>query len=278
MDMGNARNSVENHYGRGEILDSILCALREMGKDINKLAPTDLAPVDEFHIRGREATVELANRAALKPGLRVLDVGSGLGGSVRYLASEHQVRATGIDLTKEYVDVACALADLVGLRDSVAFHQSSALDMPFNDGYFDVVWTEHAQMNIADKWGFYAEIARVLVPGGRLVFHDIFQGNGGPLHFPVPWAEEHSISFLATPEAVLKILESLGFRILDWEDKSQQSLDWFVSVVEKLKLSGPMPLGLHLLMGNNAKAKFENNIRNLQEGRFVVFQAVAEKA
>src|ERR1700739_2239598 len=99
MDIGDAQKSIENHYGRGEILDSILCALREMGKDITKLSLTDLAPVDEFHIRGREATGELANRAALKPGLRVLDVGSGLGGSVRYLASEYQVRTTGIDLT-----------------------------------------------------------------------------------------------------------------------------------------------------------------------------------
>ncbi len=278
MDMGSAQNSVENHYGRGDILNSILRALREMGKDVTKLAPADLAPVDEFHIRGREATVELANRAALKPGLRVLDVGSGLGGSVRYLASEHHVQATGIDLTKEYVDVACTLADLVGLKDSVAFQQSSALNIPFEDGSFDVVWTEHVQMNIADKRAFYAEIARVLAPHGRLVFHDIFQGNGGPLHFPVPWAEEQTISFLATPEAVRHIIEALGFRIVDWEDKSQQSLEWFVAVVEKLQLSGPLPLGLHLLMGNTAKAKFENNIRNLQEGRFVVFQAVAEKA
>jgi ubiquinone/menaquinone biosynthesis C-methylase UbiE len=116
----------------------------------------------------------------------------------------------GIDLTREYVDVACALADLAGLKDSVAFHRSSALDMPFDDGSFDVVWTEHVQMNISDKRAFYAEIVRVLVPGGRLVFYDVFQGNGGPLHFLVPWVEEHSISFLATPETVRKILEALA--------------------------------------------------------------------
>jgi len=278
MDQENARNSVENHYGRGDILNSILRALRDMGKDVTQLAPADLAPVDEFHIRGREATVELAHRAALQPGLRVLDVGSGLGGSVRYLASAHHVRATGIDLTKEYVDVAHALADLVGLQDQVTFRQSSALDLPFEAGAFDVVWTEHVQMNIADKQAFYAGIARVLAPRGRLVFHDIFQGPGGPLHFPVPWAEEPAISFLTTPEVVRKVLEAVGFRILEWEDKSQQSLEWFRAVVETLQRSGPLPLGLHLLMGDTAKAKFENNIRNLQEGRFVVFQAVAEKA
>jgi ubiquinone/menaquinone biosynthesis C-methylase UbiE len=152
------------------------------------------------------------------------------------------------------------------------------LDLPFEDGSFDLVWTDHVQMNIADKRAFYAEIARVLVPHGRLVFHDIFQGTGGPLHFPVPWAEEPAISFLATPEAVRHLLEALGFRVLAWEDKSRQSLEWFAAVVEQLKRSGPLPLGLHLLMGHTAKAKFENNIRNRQEGQFVVFHAVAEKA
>ena len=273
--MENARNFVECHYARGEILNSILMALRGMGKDISRLAPADLAPVDEFHIRGREATVELANRAALRPGLRVLDVGCGLGGSVRYLASERQCHAIGIDLTKEYIDVANALAELVGLDPLVEFRQSSALDMPFEDGAFDVVWTEHAQMNIADKRAFYTEMARVLKPRGRLVFHDIFRGGAGPLHFPVPWAEDGSISFLAAPDAVRGILEEVGFGILDWEDESRQSLEWFLAVVEKLKLSGPPPLGLHLLMGTTAKDKFANNILNLQEGRFVVIQAVA---
>jgi ubiquinone/menaquinone biosynthesis C-methylase UbiE len=275
--MQSVREHVERHYGRGQIVDSILSALREMGKDLAQLAPANLAPVDEFHIRGREATVELARRASLKPGLRVLDVGCGLGGSARYLASEHQCQVTGIDLTKEYVDVANALADLVGLKHMVEFRQGSALDMPVDDGSFDVVWTEHGQMNIADKRAFYGEIARVLGPHGRLLFHDIYQGDGGPLHFPVPWAEDPSISFLATPQEVRGILEELDFSIRDWEDKSQHSLDWFVEAIEKLKLSGPSPLGLHLLMGNTAKVKFENNIRNLREKRFVVFQAVAEK-
>lgn len=276
--MESAREHVDSHYGRGEILNSILRALREMGKDVAQLAPADLAPVDEFHIRGREATVELASRASLKPGLRVLDVGCGLGGSVRYLASEHQCQVIGIDLTKEYVDVANALADLVRIKEMVEFHQGSALDMPFGDGSFDIVWTEHVQMNIGDKRAFYAEIARVLAPHGRLLFHDIFQGDGGPLHYPVPWAEDGSISFLVPPEAVRQILEELGFSIFHWEDKSQQSLEWFIAAIERLKLFGPPPLGLHLLMGDTAKAKFENQIRNLRERWIVIIQAVAEKA
>jgi ubiquinone/menaquinone biosynthesis C-methylase UbiE len=273
-----ARNQVDGHYGRGHILDSIMRAVREMGKDVAKLAPADLALVDEFHIRGREATIELARRAALTPGLKVLDVGCGLGGSARYLAGEHGCRVTGIDLTKEYVDVANALAELVGMKDLVTFRQASALDLPFADGSFDAVWTEHVQMNIADKRAFYSQIARVLIPYGRLLFHDIFQGPGGALHYPVPWAEDASISFLAAPETVRNVLQDLRFSVLDWDDKSQASLEWFVAAIEKLKVSGPSPLGLHLLMGKTARLKFENNIRNLREQRFVVLQGVVERA
>jgi len=275
--VGHAPESVERHYGRGHILDSILRALRQAGKDLDRLAPADLAPVDEFHIRGREATIELAARASLRRGLRVLDVGCGLGGSARYLAAQHGCEVVGIDLTREYVDTASALAAMVGLERMVEFRQASALELPFEGDSFDVVWTEHVQMNIADKQAFYAEIGRVLVPRGRLLFHDIFRGEGGPLWFPVPWSEDGSISFLAAPDAVRDLLAGLGFSLHEWEDKSQQSLDWFAAASDRLPSAGPPPLGLHLLMGDNAKTKFQNNIRNLRERRFVVFQAVAEK-
>ncbi|MDH5540272.1 MAG: SAM-dependent methyltransferase, partial [Rhizobacter sp.] len=119
--------------------------------------------------------------------------------------------------------------------------------------------------------------ARVLAPRGRLLFHDVFQGGGGAPHFPVPWAEDGSISFLATPEVVREILEATGLSIRDWEDKTRHSLDWFESGIEKLKQSGPPPLGIHMLMGDTAQAKFRNLVQNLREARVVVVQAVAEK-
>lgn len=275
--MNSVREQVEHHYSKGRILDSILSALRETGKDLARLKPLDLAPVDEFHIRGREASVELARRASFKPGARVLDLGSGLGGSARYLAAEHQCQVTGIDLTQEYVDVASALAGMVGLSDRVVFRQASALDLPFDDGSFDVVWTQHVQMNIEDKKAFYGESARVLRTKGLLLFHDIFRGDGGPLYYPVPWAEESSISFLSAPDEVSEILEESGFIIRDWVDTSELSLQWIVATMEKLKELGPPPLGSHLLMGDTAKKKIENAKRNLSEGRIVVYQACAEK-
>ena len=275
--MSSIERSVEGQYGVGGILDSILHALSAEGKDVHALTARDLAPVDEFHIRGREATVELANLAGVVPGSRVLDVGCGLGGSVRYLAEERGCHATGLDLTEEYVQAAISLTKHVGLDDKVDFRLGSALELPFDDGSFDVVWTENAQMNIEDKDTFYSEIHRVLKRAGHLAFHDIFMGDGSDLHYPVPWAEDDTVSSLWSPAAIQKALWRVGFKIQDWEDKSQESQTWFAAAAEKLKQSGPPPLGLHLLMGETSRVKFQNQIRNLKEGRLTVIQAVAEK-
>lgn len=272
------RDIVADHYARDEILGTILRALADEGKDLARLTPLDLAPIDEFHIRGRQATIELADLVALAPGQRVLDVGCGLGGSVRYLAQERGCRAVGVDLTPQYIEVATALAGLVGLDRKVEFRQGSALALPFPDHAFDAVWTEHVQMNIADKAAFYRELARVLAPGGRLVFHDVFQGAGGPVHFPVPWADDRSISFLVDAESARAEIERAGLAVSHWEDLTQRSLDWFIAMTEKAKRVGRAPLGLHLLMGDNAGSKSANNIANLREGRIVVVQATCIKS
>jgi ubiquinone/menaquinone biosynthesis C-methylase UbiE len=270
--------AIESHYRRDGIFESILAALQTMGIEPDAVIGKDLAAVDAFHVGGRDATIELSDRLALKPGTRVLDVGCGLGGSARFLAAERHCRVTGVDLTAEYIDVAKRLAQLLNLGEVTDFRQCSALGLPFPDHSFDVVWTEAVQMNIADKQGFYSEIARVLSLEGRFAFHDIFQGEGGELHYPVPWANERSISSLTTPDAVHDILRKLQFNIRVWEDKSQHALKWLASAVARSKAARPVPLGLHLLMGETTEAKLQNNIRNLAERRFVVVQGIAEKS
>ena len=148
--------------------------------------------------------------------------------------------------------------------------------MPFSDDSFDVVWTEHAQMNIGDKMRFYGEMTRVLRSGGRIAFHDVFQGENRSLEFPVPWAADPSISFLVPAESVRKLLESFGLRCVYWEDRTSDSLEFFNRRIEVLSREGPPPLGLHLLMGADAVQKFKNLARNLQQNSVQVFQGVFE--
>lgn len=268
--------SVNNHYGISGILDSIIKALETSGKNLYSLHPNDLAPVDEFHTRGKESTMEIANFAQLQSHHNVLDVGCGLGGSARYIANEYGCSVTGIDLTDEYVDVANRLTEFVKLQEKVSFRQGSAIDLPFDSGIFDVVWTEHTQMNISDKEKFYGELSRVLKPGGRLVFHDIFGTEINP-YYPTPWAEYGELSFLLTQDEAKTIMEKSNLTIDKWIDTTKQSLQFFHEMLQKATNSDTVPLGLHLLMGKTAKTKFLNQVRNLEENRISIAQGTALK-
>jgi SAM-dependent methyltransferase len=160
-----SEQAVAEHYSHEALEREILYALTTLGADPEHLDPEQLAPVDEFHIGGLPTTVALVDQLGLRPGLRVLDVGSGLGGIARYLAHWHAVEVTGLDLTAEYVHVAESLSRRAGLAELVECRQGSATNLPFPDGAFDRVCMLHVGMNIADKVALFNEIRRVLVDG-----------------------------------------------------------------------------------------------------------------
>lgn len=275
--MMNIDTLVDKHYGFGGIMEKIEAGLNLAGKDAHSLTVDDLAPLDEFHTRGRESTLEIAELANLKASDLVLDVGCGLGGTARHLAEQYKCHVIGVDLTEEYISVGKKLTELVGLSDRVELRQGSALEIPYEDGRFDVVWTEHVQMNIADKNRFYSEIARVLKPGGRLLFHDIFRGRGDPPFYPAPWAEDDSMSALVTETEARAFIEQVGLEIDQWIEKVQESIESFKRVSAQIELDGTPPIGVHLLMGDNAKEKLQNYVRNLIEDRVSVALGMAHK-
>jgi len=269
--------SIQAHYTRSDLGSVILAALEKAGKDLNRLTPEDLAPIDEFHIRGRAATLELAQAASVDSTKRVLDVGSGVGGTSRCLAREFGCRVTGIDLTDEYCRTAAMLSERIGLAELVDYHQGDATNLPFSDASFDIVWTEHVAMNIPDKAKLYREMHRVLKPGGTLAIYDILAGPAGPVLFPVPWARTPESSFLATPEELRMLLEKSGFKVAVWSDTTDSARAWFVALADKIRKEGMPPLGFHLLLGSDFQAMAQNQRRNLEEGRIVLAQIVAKR-
>ena len=272
--------ALNEHYGVSDLGDEILDALEAAGKDVDALTRDDIASFDEFHIRGLEATREVADLAEVEDHSRVLDVGCGIGGPARTLASEFGCDVVGLDIVEEYCRAATLFTDRVGLTDDVRFQHGNALDLPFEDEEFDVVWFEHTLLNIEAKGVTFEEASRVLRPGGTLALYEICAGPGGEPVFPVPWASDASLSYLDPPERLREIILDRGFDEVAWRDVTGPSLEWFRNVVESMQsrpADAPPPLGLNLLMGAETPTKAANVVRNLEEDRITVVQGAYER-
>ncbi len=281
--MKNSRDSnvideqaVASHYGDAALLERLLAGLEASGLDIEHLQPADLAPIEEFHIGGRKATEYVVDSLALATDQHVLDVGCGIGGAVRYIADTIGCRVTGVDLTPEYIHAAKALSRHTGLHDRTRFDTGSALAMAYDDEHFDAVITLHAAMNIADREALYAEIARVLKPGGVLCVYDVMKKSDEPIAFPVPWAASADTSHLITRDETLSLLDEAGFAVHRVDDRTRFAIEFFRESLARVA-DGPSPLGVHLVMGETAQLKFRNTLDGIERGCIGPVQVVARK-
>jgi SAM-dependent methyltransferase len=258
--------AVAGHYGRGRLEELILGAVAREGKDPEKLTAVDLAAVDEFHVGGLEATQELAKHMELRAGLRLLDVGSGIGGPARYFAAEHGCRVTGIDLTEEFVRVAGSLTTRTKLDGLAEFRQGSALELPFEPGTFDGAYMIHVGMNIADKAGIFREVRRVLKPEGLFMVFDIMRAAEGAIKYPVPWALSEETSFVGTVKDYRDALQNGGFRIAQERGRGPFGIAFTERMMARMAQGGPPALGLHLLMGEKTPIMIRNILAMMKEG------------
>ena len=269
-------DNVSSHYSRGDLLSRLNAALAADGADPQQPTADALAPYDHFHGRGLDATIELADLMPARSGDHVLDIGSGIGGPARYVATRFGCRVTGIDLTAEFCDVARHLTQSAGLADRVRFEVGDALAMPFADGTFNGAYSINVAMNIADKAGFYREIHRVLAPGGWLVLAEIASGNGRPLDFPTPWARTAATSFLATADQTRAGLLDAGFDVLqvrDTVEAARASAARSRALVERGEK--PPHRSVMLVHGEGARDAMANSARALQDGRSIPIEILA---
>jgi ubiquinone/menaquinone biosynthesis C-methylase UbiE len=273
-----SNGDVTTHYRRGDVLSRLNAALRDDGVDPDHPTIATLAPYDQFHGRGLEATAEVAGLMPARPGDHLLDIGSGLGGPARYVANRYGCRVTGIDLTPEFCEVARHLTQIVGLAERVDFECGNALAMPFADGSFDGAYSMNVSMNIADKSAFYGEICRVLKPGAWLVLSEVAKGEGAELSYPTPWAASAQTSFLSTPDQTRRGLVDAGFDVVELASSLQQALDFAArSRAAVARGEKPPHRAVMLMHAEIAKAAMANTARGLAEGAIVPIEVFARK-
>lgn len=261
---------IHAQYSTGLSRNNIEQALVAAGKDVDRLQPADLAMLEDFHTMGRYATTELVALASITDEDHVLDAGSGIGGTARFVADQYRCRVTAVDLTEEYCDTSRWLNRLVGLDDRISVHQADVTALPFADATFDVAFSQHVQMNVADKTRLYREARRVLVDGGRLAIWDITTSERGEPDYPLPWADQPAASHLATSEQLRAAVAYAGFAIDHWNDLTDQAT---VLMQTFLNLP-PNPLGLHAFVADFAQ-KAKNLTLALADGGLRAVQGVA---
>ncbi len=271
--MTDTTDRVRAHYDGPGLVDRIRAALAPIAGEDQPLTVAQLAMLDQFHTRGILATGELACAAGLTGADHVLDAGCGIGGPARYLASMFGCHVTGVDLSSSFVEAAQYLTGRCGLADRVRFVEGDVLHLPVDDGAFDAVFLQHVAMNIANRAALYAEVRRVLKPGGRFATYDLVLKDGEVI-YPAPWARDLTTSFLLTAEETREALKTAGFAETVWRDDTQTALGWF-----KATAANPPPAGpnLGVVMGAEFPAIAANLGRNIREGRLGVLSAVVTR-
>ncbi|WP_269523013.1 class I SAM-dependent methyltransferase [Coraliomargarita parva] len=272
----NTNKAIQNHYSHGKLLQAIEAALPHLGKTPETLTIEDLAPMDEFHIGGRQATEHLFKQLRFSEQDHLLDVGCGIGGTARYVHNLCHSRITGIDLTEEFVVTGETLCAWLNMDSKIRLHVGSALATPFKDASFDGAYMLHVGMNIADKATLFKEIRRLLRPGSNFGVYDVMRHAAGELSYPVPWATDSSTSSLGTIEDYTEALEKAGFDIEIVNNRQEFALQFF----EKLRAqpatkNSPPPLSLHTIMQTTTAHKVNNMIENITSGLVAPVEIIA---
>lgn len=269
---------VAEHYTHGELLESIRSSIQKLGKTPENVTIDDLGPVDEFHIGGRVATERFLGHLNFTELDHILDVGCGIGGTSRFIASRYGSRVTGIDLTLEYIDTGEALSRWVGLNNQVFLRQGNVLSMPFEDESFDGAIMMHVGMNIEDKAKLFSELNRVLRPDATLGVYDVMRTGEGDFTYPVPWSTISETSSVASPEYYKHAMRKAGFNIKSETNRGEFAVEFFNEMRAWMETNGgPPPLGLHTLMGENTMIKIQNMIDNIAAGFTAPVEIIAKK-
>jgi len=273
----NYEEAINAQYGKLDLGKKILAILERDNLDVAEFSKDILAPIEELHLHGRTATMELAKGVDLNENMRVLDVGCGIGGPARALASKFGCHITGLDLSKEYCHAAQIINERMGLNNNIEIQRGNALDMPFGNAIFDLVLMQHILMNIENKEHLFSQVNRVLSLKGRLAFYTICAGSITPIHFPVIWANSPDINFLLTARELRQLVSNHGFRELSWIDDTKKILDGIQQARNKPQPKNPIRFDLISSIVGDVSKKWKNIIRNLKEERIVVIQGIFEK-
>jgi SAM-dependent methyltransferase len=268
---------IREHWAGRDNVRALIEGLAGGDPRLERPAVEDLAPRDQLHAGTLAATERFAAWAGIRAGERVLDLGSGLGGSARFLAARREVRVTALEPCAELHGAGVELTRRSGLSHLVEHVLGDAASFEAPADRFDVVWIQHVEMQVRDKAAFCRAAARCLAPGGRVVWHDWLAGPGGEPRWPVFWSADGSLSFCARKAGFEEHLRGAGLRLSRFEPIPDETVGWFeegrlavCAALTSLRAKSPPPTD-RICKIEHLVLELENAISNVREGRLIPF-------
>jgi cyclopropane fatty-acyl-phospholipid synthase-like methyltransferase len=258
--------AVAEHYTKPDLESAILAGVAAAGIDPEHFEPDDLAAVDQFHVGGAEAAEDVARGAGISSGMRVLDIGAGIGGPARLFAHRFGAIVQGVDLTPSFVTTAQSLTRRCGLTGQVSFSKASGLDLPFSDSEFDAATMMHVGMNVEHKDAVFREVHRVLRRGGVFAVYDIMVTGDGEPQFPLPWAASVETSFLRSPRDYVRELEAAGFTVTGERNRHGFALEFLTRAQARLADNDPRLAGMQVVLGAEGPVRMGHLVQAIRAG------------
>jgi len=175
---------------------------------------------EQIHSGKDEVTDRMAAAVGLKPGMHVLDVCSALGAPARHIAKKYGVKVTGLDFTKTMLQKASERTKAAGLDNVITFVEANAMDMPFKKDTFCVVWGQEAWCYVTDKDQLMFEAARVLAPGGKMVFTDWVLTGKVDEPLLAKLYESMAFPYMETLQGWADLMKKHGLRVIEVKDQT----------------------------------------------------------
>ncbi|GAB2800217.1 hypothetical protein GCM10027091_34960 [Streptomyces daliensis] len=204
------------------------------GEDIHiGLYEGDKEPIADA---SRRTVARMAGKLGLTEESVVLDLGSGFGGSARYLAENHGCRVLALNLSEVENQRARELNAQRGLTDKIEVTDGSFESIPYPDDSVDVIWSQDAFLHSGNRLRVLEEVARVLKKGGQLIFTDPMAADGCPEEVLQPILDRIHLDDMGSPDFYGRNLKRLGFTPVEgdgFEEHRDQLVNHYGRVLEE---------------------------------------------